>query len=218
MLIYQTEDGRLRVEARLGNETLLLTQQQMADPFQTSRQNISLHLQNVFEEGELARDPTHKDFLLVRHEGRRLVSHKVDHYNLDAILSVGCRVKNALATRFRMWAAQRLHEYLVKGFVLDDARLKNPEHPFDYFDELLRRIQDICTSERRFYQNITATICPQISAAASRMRCAVSTSALRSKASANACGVSAGFCRRARCCLDAAITLIGSRSNCATKN
>jgi hypothetical protein len=187
--IYQTEDGRLKVEARLDDETLWLTQQQMADLFQTSQQNISLHLQNVFEESELVREATHKDFLLVRLEGERQVSRKVDHYNLDAILSVGYRVKSAVATRFRMWATQRLREYIVKGFVLDDERLKNPDHPFDYFDELLRRIQDIHTSERRFYQNLTATICPQISAAASRKRCAVSTSALRSKASANASGV-----------------------------
>jgi hypothetical protein len=155
LLIYQTLDGRLKIEARLDNETLWLTQQQMADLFQTSQQNISLHLQNVFEEGELVREATHKDFLLVRQEGERQVSRKVEHYNLDAILSVGYRVKSAVATRFRMWATQRLREYLVKGFVLDDERLKNPDHPFDYFDELLRRIQDIRTSERRFYQKIT---------------------------------------------------------------
>lgn len=155
LLIYQTEDGRLKVEARLENETLWLTQQQMAELFQTSQQNISLHLQNVFDEGELQREATHKNFLLVRQEGARQVSRKVDHYNLDAILSVGYRVKSAVATRFRIWATQRLREYIVKGFVLDDERLKNPDAPFDYFDELLQRIQDIRTSERRFYQKIT---------------------------------------------------------------
>jgi hypothetical protein len=155
MLIYQTEDGRLKVEARLDNETLWLSQQQMAELFQTSQQNISLHLQNVFDEGELQHEATHKDVLLVRQEGARQVSRKVDHYNLDAILSVGYRVKSAVATRFRVWATQRLREYVVKGFVLDDERLKNPDQPFDYFDELLRRIQDIRTSERRFYQKIT---------------------------------------------------------------
>ena len=155
MLIYQTEDGRLKVEARLENETLWLTQQQMAELFQTSQQNISLHVQNVFDEGELQREATHKDFLLVRQEGARRVSRKVDHYNLDVILSVGYRVKSAVATRFRIWATERLREYIVKGFVLDDERLKNPDQPFDYFDELLRRIQDIRTSERRFYQKIT---------------------------------------------------------------
>lgn len=155
ILIYQTEDGRLKVEARLENETLWLTQQQMAELFQTSQQNISLHLQNIYEEGELIAEATHKDFLLVRQEGARRVSRKVDHYNLDVILSVGYRVKSAVATRFRIWATQRLHEYIVKGFTMDDERLKNPDQPFDYFDELLRRIQDIRTSERRFYQKIT---------------------------------------------------------------
>ena len=155
LLIYQTEDGRLKVEARLNDETLWLTQPQMAELFQTSQQNVSLHLQNIFEEGELQREATHKEFLSVRREGARQVSRKVDHYSLDAILSVGYRVKSAVATRFRIWATQRLREYIVKGFVLDDERLKNPDLPFDYFDELLRRIQDIRTSERRFYQKIT---------------------------------------------------------------
>lgn len=155
LLIYQTEDGRLKVEARLEHETLWLTQQQMADLFQTSQQNVSLHVQNVYEEGELRQKATHKDFLLVRQEGARQVSRQVAHYNLDMILSVGYRVKSAVATRFRIWATQTLREYIVKGFVLDDERLKNPDQPFDYFDELLRRIQDIRTSERRFYQKIT---------------------------------------------------------------
>ncbi|MDD2720065.1 MAG: virulence RhuM family protein [Gallionella sp.] len=155
MLIYQTEDGRLKVEARLNNETLWLTQQQMAELFQTSQQNISLHLQNIYEEGELQREATHKDFLSVRQEGARQVSRKVEHFNLDAVLSVGYRVKSAVATRFRIWATQQLREYIVKGFVLDDERLKNPDQPFDYFEELTRRIQDIRTSERRFYQKIT---------------------------------------------------------------
>jgi hypothetical protein len=155
LLIYQTEDGRIKIEARLDNETLWLTQQQMAELFQTSQQNISLHLQNIYEEGELIAEATHKDFLLVRQEGARRVSRKVDHYNLDVILSVGYRVKSAVATRFRIWATQRLHEYIVKGFTMDDERLKNPDLPFDYFDELTRRIQDIRTSEKRFYQKIT---------------------------------------------------------------
>lgn len=155
MLIYQTEDGRLKIEARLEGETLWLSQQQMADLFQTSQQNISLHLQNIYEDGELAHEATHKVFLSVRQEGERQVSRKVDHYNLDAVLSVGYRVKSAVATRFRIWATERLKEFIIKGFVLDDERLKNPDKPFDYFDELLARIQDIRTSERRFYQKIT---------------------------------------------------------------
>ena len=152
MLIYQTEDGRLKVEARLDNETLWLNQQQMADLFQTSKQNISLHLRNVFAEQELAEVSVVKEYLTTAADGK---NYRTRHYNLDAILSVGYRVKSAVATRFRIWATQRLREYIVKGFVLDDERLKNPDQPFDYFDELLRRIQDIRTSERRFYQKIT---------------------------------------------------------------
>lgn len=152
MLIYQAEDGRLKVEARLDNETLWLTQQQMADLFQTSKQNISLHLLKIFEEQELAEISVIKDYLITASDSKKYLTK---HYNLDAILSVGYRVKSALATRFRIWATQRLREYIVKGFVLDDERLKNPDQPFDYFEELLRRIQDIRTSERRFYQKIT---------------------------------------------------------------
>jgi hypothetical protein len=127
----------------------------MAELFQTTQQNVSLHLQNVYAEGELEREATHKESLLVRQEGARSVQRRVDVYNLDVIISVGYRVKSAVATRFRIWATQRLREYIVKGFVLDDERLKNPDVPFDYFDELTRRVQDIRTSERRFYQKIT---------------------------------------------------------------
>jgi len=155
ILIYQTEDGRLKLEARFEGETVWLTQMHMAELFQTTRQNITAHLQNIYEEGELQGEATRKFFLLVRQEGAREVSRNVEHYNLDAILSVGYRVKSATATRFRIWASERLKEYIVKGFALDDDRLKNPDAPFDYFDELLARIQDIRTSERRFYQKIT---------------------------------------------------------------
>ena len=155
MLIYQTEDGHIKIEARLENETLWLTQQQMATLFQTSIDNISLHLKNIYSEGELNDRATTEDFSVVRQEGERAVTRTLKHYNLDAVLSVGYRVKSAVATRFRIWATQRLRDYIVKGFVLDDERLKNPDLPFDYFDELLRRIQDIRTSERRFYQKIT---------------------------------------------------------------
>ncbi len=155
IVVYQADDGQLKIDVRLENETAWLTQQHMADLFQTTQQNISLHLQNIYEEGELQREATHKEFLLVRHEGQRAVKRLVDFYNLDAIISVGYRVKSAVATRFRIWATQKLREFIVKGFVLDDERLKNPDQPFDYFEELLRRIQDIRTSERRFYQKIT---------------------------------------------------------------
>ena len=127
----------------------------MAELFGTTQQNVSLHLQNTYEEGELQPAATHKEYLSVRREGARGVQRRVLFYNLDAIISVGYRVKSRVATQFRIWATQRLREYIVKGFVLDDERLKNPDLPFDYFDELLRRIQDIRTSERRFYQKIT---------------------------------------------------------------
>lgn len=154
-LVYRTEDGRLKLDVRFEGETVWLTQNHMAELFQTKQQNVSLHLQNIYEERELQREATHKEFLSVRQEGSRLVQRKVDFYNLDAIISVGYRVKSGIATQFRIWATQRLREYIVKGFLLDDERLKNPDQPFDYFEELLQRIQDIRTSERRFYQKIT---------------------------------------------------------------
>jgi hypothetical protein len=154
-LVYRTDDGRLKLDVRFEGETVWLTQGHMAELFQTTQQNISLHLQNIYDEGELQREATHKEYLLVRQEGTHSVQRKVDFYNLDAIISVGYRVKSGIATQFRIWATQRLREYIVKGFILDDERLKNPDQPFDYFEELLQRIQDIRTSERRFYQKIT---------------------------------------------------------------
>jgi hypothetical protein len=154
-LIYQAEDGAIKIEVRFEDETVWLSQPLMAELFGTTQQNVSLHLQNIYEEGELQPAATHKEYLSVRREGARDVQRRVLFYNLDAIISVGYRVKSRVATQFRIWATQRLREYIVKGFVLDDERLKNPDLPFDYFDELLRRIQDIRTSERRFYQKIT---------------------------------------------------------------
>lgn len=154
-IIYQTEGGQTKIEVRLENETVWLTQQLMADLFQTSKQNISHHINRIFEEGELAPEATVKNYLTVRQEGKRQVNRSLDYYNLDMIISVGYRVKSHVATKFRIWATQRLQEYIIKGFVLDDERLKNPDQPFDYFDELLQRIQDIRTSEKRFYQKIT---------------------------------------------------------------
>jgi len=154
-LVYQAEDGQVKIDVRLQGETAWLTQADMAALFQTTIPNISMHLRNVYAEGELQAEATVKEFLIVRPEGRRHVTRAVEHYNLDAIISVGYRVKSAVATRFRIWATQKLREFIVKGFILDDERLKNPDQPFDYFDELLRRIQDIRTSERRFYQKIT---------------------------------------------------------------
>jgi len=155
ILIYQTEGGQTKLEVLLEDETVWLTQKLIAELFQTTKQNVSLHIQNIYAEGELTPDPTVKEYLTVQKEGSRQVSRVVDFYNLDMIISVGYRIKSRVATRFRQWATQRLREYIVKGFVLDDERLKNPDQPFDYFDELLRRIQDIRTSERRFYQKIT---------------------------------------------------------------
>ncbi len=151
-LVYEAEDGQVKIDVRLEDETVWLTQQFMADLFQSSKQNVGQHLKKVFSEGELDKDSVVKKFFTTAADGKK---YKTNFYNLDAIISVGYRVKSHVATRFRIWATQRLREYIVKGFVLDDERLKNPDQPFDYFEELLRRIQDIRTSERRFYQKIT---------------------------------------------------------------
>jgi hypothetical protein len=151
-LVYQTEDGKLKIDVRFEGETVWLTQQHMAELFQTTKQNIGQHLKNILEEGELAQESVVKDFFTTAADGKK---YATKFYNLDAIISVGYRVKSHVATRFRIWATQRLREYIVKGFTLDDERLKNPDQPFDYFEELTRRIQDIRTSERRFYQKIT---------------------------------------------------------------
>ena len=155
IVIYQTESGQTKIDVRLENETVWLTQKSMAELFQTTPQNITLHLKNIFEEEELQENATCKDFLQVQQEGNRMVERNQKFYNLDAIISVGYRIKSHVATRFRIWATQHIKEYIVKGFVIDDERLKNPDLPFDYFEELLRRIQDIRTSETRFYQKIT---------------------------------------------------------------
>jgi hypothetical protein len=154
-VIYQSEDGQTKLDVRFVDESVWLTQLLMADLFGTTPENVLMHLKNIYNEGELEQNSTAKDFLVVRQEGARQVKRTLKHYNLDAILSVGYRVKSAVATRFRIWATQQLREYIVKGFLLNDERLKNPDQPFDYFDELTRRLQDIRTSERRFYQKIT---------------------------------------------------------------
>ena len=155
IVIYQTEGGRTKIDVRLEAETLWLSQAGLADLYQTTIPNINIHIKNIYDEGELSPHSTIKDYLIVQTEGARQVSRQVKHYNLDMIISVGYRITTHIATHFRQWATQRLREYIVKGFVLDDERLKNPDQPFDYFEELLRRIQDIRTSERRFYQKIT---------------------------------------------------------------
>lgn len=155
IIIYQTENGETKLDVRFQNETVWLTQKLMAELFQTSVPNINIHLKNIFEEGELEENRTIKDFLIVQKEGNREVKRKQVFYNLDAIISVGYRIKSNVATKFRQWATGQLREYIVKGFVLDDERLKNPDLPFDYFEELEKRIQDIRTSEKRFYRKIT---------------------------------------------------------------
>jgi len=152
IVIYQTENGITKLEVRLENETVWLSQKLMAELFQTTIANINIHLKNIFEEGELNSTSVIKEYLITAADGK---NYKTNFYNLDAIISVGYRIKSHVATRFRQWATQHIKEYIVKGFVMDDERLKNPNQPFDYFEELLRRIQDIRTSERRFYQKIT---------------------------------------------------------------
>ncbi|GMT46580.1 MAG: 2-hydroxyacid dehydrogenase [bacterium] len=158
ILVYQTENGQVRLDVRLQDETVWLTQPLMAELFQTTQQNISQHIRNVFEEGELTPEATHKKFLSVRREGKREVRRELDFYNLDMIISVGYRVKSLIATRFRIWATQQLKEYIIKGFVMDDERLKNPlgkgSAVPDYFDEMLARIRDIRASERRMYLRV----------------------------------------------------------------
>ncbi len=152
-LIYPAEDGQLKIDVRSEGETAWLTQAHMAELFQTTVPNVNMHLRNIFAEGELHADSVIKESLITESDGK---NYRTNFYNLDAIISVGYRVKSAVATRFRIWATPQLREFIVKGFVLDDERLKNPDRPFDYFDERLRRIQDIRTSERRFYQKISA--------------------------------------------------------------
>ena len=154
LILYQTEDNRTRIEVRLENETVWLSLNQMAELFQTTKQNVSLHIQNIYAEGELRREATVKEYLTVQKEGSREVSRSLEHYNLDVIISVGYRVKSHRGTQFRIWATQRLREYIVKGFTLDDERLKQGGTKNEYFDELLQRIREIRLSERNFYRKI----------------------------------------------------------------
>ena len=156
IILYQTEDGRTRIQCRFDGGTIWLTQAVIAELFQTTIPNVNIHLKNIYAEGELSEAATIKDYLIVRPEGGRAVSRRVLHYNLEAILAVGYRVQSPRGTQFRQWATARLTEYLVKGFTMDDERLKNPpgKGQTDYFDELLARIRDIRSSERRFYQKV----------------------------------------------------------------
>ena len=155
ILIYRTEDGKIKLDVRFEDETVWLTQAMIAELFQSSKANVSEHIANIFAEGELSPEATVRKFRTVRQEGSRQVARELEFYNLDLIISVGYRIKSKVATQFRIWATRHLSEFIRKGFVLDDERLKNPDRPFDYFDELLERIQAIRTSEKRFYQKIT---------------------------------------------------------------
>lgn len=153
IIIYQTQDGQMKIDVRIENETVWLTQNQMAELFQTTKQNISLHIKNIFEEGELTEDSTVKDYFTVQNEGSRKVSRNVTHYNLDVIISVGYRVKSLRGTQFRIWATQVLKEYMKKGFALNDDLLKQAGGG-GYWKELLERIRDIRSSEKVFYRQI----------------------------------------------------------------
>lgn len=158
ILIYRNDDGSIKLDVKLENETLWMTQSDMAVLFACSADNISLHIKNIYEEGELEEQATSEDYSSVRLEGHRKVNRILKHYNLDMIISVGYRVKSLIATRFRIWATERLREYIVKGFTMDDERLKNPpigdSSVPDYFDEMLERVRDIRASERRIYLQI----------------------------------------------------------------
>ena len=154
LILYTTEDGRSQIKLRAQEQTVWLTQLEMAELFDATKQNISLHLKNVFGDGELEPAATVKESLTVQTEGVRQVQRPVTLYNLDAILAVGYRVRSPRGVQFRRWASTVLKEFLVKGFVMDDERLKNPDGRPDYFDEMLARIRDIRASEKRFYQKV----------------------------------------------------------------
>lgn len=153
IIIYQTQDGQTKIDVRLENETVWLTQTQMAELFQTTKQNVSSHIKNIFEEGELSENSTVKDYLTVQQEGNRKVSRNISYYNLDVIISVGYRVKSLRGTQFRIWATQVLKEYMKKGFALNDDLLKQAGGG-GYWKELLERIRDIRSSEKVFYRQI----------------------------------------------------------------
>lgn len=153
MVLYTDENGKTNVSVRFADEDVWVTQAQLAQIYNTSQQNISLHIDNIYKDSELPEKATHKDFLLVQKEGARNVKRNIAHYNLDVIIAIGYRVQSDVAVRFRRWATQRLHEYIQKGFTMDDERLKQGRNR--YFRELLQRIRDIRSSERNFYQQVT---------------------------------------------------------------
>jgi hypothetical protein len=152
IILYQDANGITKVTVRFADDDLWLTQLQIAEIYETTQQNIDQHTANIYKDGELDKNSTYKKFLLVRKEGHRDVERNIDHYNLDMIIALGYRVQSQVAVRFRKWATQRLHEYIQKGFAMDDERLKQGGNR--YFRELLQRIRDIRASERNFYQQI----------------------------------------------------------------
>ena len=153
LILYKDDEGKVNVNVRFADEDVWLTQAQLAEIYNTTQQNISLHQKGIYADGELEEAATHKKFLLVRQEGKRQVQREIDHYNLDMIIALGYRVQSPITVRFRRWATQRLHEYIQKGFTMDDERLKQGGNR--YFKELLQRIRDIRSSERNFYQQVT---------------------------------------------------------------
>lgn len=153
LILYKDEEGNVSVNVRFAEEDVWLTQAQLAEIYNTTQQNISLHQKGIYADGELDEEATHKKYLLVRQEGSRQVQREIDHYNLDMIIALGYRVQSPVAVRFRRWATLRLHEYIQKGFTMDDERLKQGGNR--YFKELLQRIRDIRSSERNFYQQVT---------------------------------------------------------------
>lgn len=155
IVIYKASDGQTKIDVRFDENTVWLTQNELARLFQTTKQNIGQHISNVIEEGELDKNSTVKNFFTVQREGRRNIKRELEYYNLDMIISVGYRIKSTIATMFRKWATEHLREFVIKGFIIDSERLKNPDLPFDYFEELEQTIADIRTSEKRFYRKIT---------------------------------------------------------------
>ena len=153
LILYRDEDGKTSVSVLFSDEDFWVTQVQMAELYDTTRQNIGQHIDGIFQDGELDRAATVKKFFIVRQEGERQVRRELDHYNLDVVIAVGYRVQSPVATRFRRWATERLHEYIQKGFALDDERLQQGGNR--YFRELLQRVRDIRSSERNFYQQVT---------------------------------------------------------------
>ena len=153
LILYKDEEGKLSMNTLFADEDVWLTQAQLAEIYQTTQENISMHISNIYADDELDKEGTYKKFLLVRQEGKRQVNRHIDHYNLDMIIALGYRVQSPIAVRFRRWATRLLHEYIQKGFAMDDERLKQGGNR--YFRELLQRIRDIRSSERNFYQQVT---------------------------------------------------------------